>query len=193
MPVDNYIQLNLGAGVGGTVPVEAHDPSVGSVKVTEHVRPDFFGSILAGHSFANAVSAEAEGYYGVNDIDTPTLDGLWGSPLDVRAKMHGAMANLKLVTPKPVSSGMVRISPYVAGRVGYGGVSGRADGVSDSKGGFTWQAKAGLAIQSGSRVTWDLGYRFLTTAKYSIDLGGGSGGSVLGHVHVVALGARIGL
>jgi opacity protein-like surface antigen len=189
MPSDNYVQLNLGSGFAGTVPVEAHDPGFGSVKVTEHFKPGFFGSALAGHNLGNGLSVEAEGYFYSNNIDTPTLDGLWGSPLDVSARAYGAIANVKFETPHPVAGG---VSPYVAGGVGYGGVSGQAGGVSDSSGGFTWQLKTGLALHSSSRITWDLGYRYLTSAKYAIDLGGGSGGSVLGHVHTVSLGARFG-
>jgi opacity protein-like surface antigen len=187
---DNYGQVNLGAGLAGQVELDATVPGrAGSAD--EDLKAGLFASALVGHAFGNGLSLEAEAYYGKNDIKTGDLDAVLGFALDARVQSYGAMANLKLEAPTPYDMGGLKVAPYVAGGVGYGGVKFRAAGASDSDGGFTWQLKAGLAIQSSDQLTWDLGYRYLTSAKYKANDGLGTSLEADTHIHALTAGVRL--
>lgn len=186
----NYGQVNLGAGVAGKVDIDATVPGVAG-SLDEDIKAGLFASALVGHALGNGLSVEAEAYYGKNDIKTADLDAVLGRDADARIQSYGVLANLKLEAPTPYDLGGLKVAPYVAGGVGYGGVKFRFDGASDTDGGFTWQLKAGLAIQSSDQLTWDLGYRYLTTAKYKANDGLGTSLEVDGHIHAVTAGVRL--
>jgi opacity protein-like surface antigen len=137
------------------------------------------------------LSLEAEGYYATNNLHTPDLDAAFGQPLFASVQSWGGLANLKLEAPKPYKIAGVAIAPYIAGGLGYGGVEYTAFDSSDSHGGFNWQAKAGVAIHTNSPLTWDLGYRYLATARYSVNDGAGDFLDAKTHLHVLTLGARL--
>jgi opacity protein-like surface antigen len=187
---NNYVQVNLGAGVAGKVDLSATIANVGSGSASEDAKAGFFGSVLYGRRLGHGVSVEAEAYYGVDSIDTADLNAVIGAALHARTQSYGALANLKLEAPQPFKLGEIGVEPYVAGGVGYGGAKYRVAGISDSKGGFTWQVKAGLAFPMSNGVTWDLGYRYLTAAKYSFNDGAGDSFSARAHLHAVTAGAR---
>jgi opacity protein-like surface antigen len=186
---NNYGQINLGSGVAGRTNLDVTGPGV-SASDHEHLKAGFFGSALVGHDFGNGLSLEGEGYFGDNDIRTGALDAALGSRLDARVRSYGALANVKLEAPKPYAVGGLKIAPYAAAGVGYGGVKYRVAGASDTDGGLNWQLKAGLAIHTNSNLTWDLGYRYLTTAKYSADDGAGDRVEARSHINAVTAGAR---
>lgn len=187
----DYGQINLGSGVAGRFNADVSSRTYGSASGDEGLKAGFFGSALVGHDFRNGLALELEGFYGSNNVKTRDLNAAVGYDLNARAQSFGAMANVKVEVPQPYAFGGVSVSPYAAIGAGYGGVNYRLAGESQTVGGFNWQAKAGLALHTGSNLTWDLGYRYLTTAKFDVNDGAGDRIQGRTHIHGVTLGARV--
>ncbi|TAJ69355.1 MAG: porin family protein [Sphingobium sp.] len=156
-----YVQLNLGAGVGGESKSRFNVPGVlsGRINTDLDVGPVVTG--LAGLGYTSGFGFEVEGLYLQNKVDTEAADRALNSPFDLKMKMTGGFANVKyeMVNPSP-------LFPYVAAGLGYGETQYRVFGDNGSSDGVLWQLKAGVAVPASDDVTVDLGYRFVRSPSY---------------------------
>lgn len=156
-----YIQLNLGAGVGGESKSSFNVPGVltGRIKTDLDVGPVVTG--LAGLGYTSGFAFEVEGLYLQNKVDSEAADRALASPFDLKMKMTGGFANVKyeMVNPTP-------LFPYVAAGLGYGETQYRVFGDNGHSDGVLWQLKAGVAVPASDDVTVDLGYRFVRSPDY---------------------------
>lgn len=154
-----YIQLNLGAGVGGESKSSFVAPNVLAGKITADLDPGPVVTGLAGVGYTSGLAFEVEGLYLENDVDLDAAPEV--SPFDLKAKMAGGFANVKyeLVNPSP-------LFPYVAAGLGYGDTTYKVFGENGHSDGVLWQLKAGVATPVTDTVTLDLGYRFVRSPDY---------------------------
>jgi opacity protein-like surface antigen len=154
-----YIQLNVGAGVGGESKSRFETPGVfnGRIKTDLDVGPALSG--LVGQGYTSGLAFEVEGVYLQNQVDSDAVNQI--SPFDLKTKMAGGFANVKyeMVNPSP-------LFPYVAAGLGYGETTYRVFGDNGHSDGVLWQLKAGVAIPATDDVTVDLGYRFVRSPDY---------------------------
>lgn len=154
-----YIQLNVGAGVGGESKSSFGVPNVLSGRINADLEPGPVVTGLAGLGYTSGLAFEVEGLYLENEVDTDSSPQV--SPFDLKTKMAGGFANMKyeLVNPSP-------LFPYVAAGLGYGDTTYRVFGDSGHSDGVLWQLKAGVAVPATDSVTIDMGYRFVRSPDY---------------------------
>jgi opacity protein-like surface antigen len=169
---DDYAQINIGSGVAGSTRASAS--GIGSA--TADLNAGFLGGGLVGHAFGDGLSVEVEGLYDQNNV----------KGADARVESFGGLANLKFEAPLHYKVMQATLSPYVAGGVGYGQTKYDIDGLSANKDGVMWQAKVGLAIHATSKLTWDLGYRYLQLPQLNF----GGGNKIDTYVHGITVGLR---
>jgi len=190
---DQYLQINLGAGVAGDTHASLGVAGLGSASRDFSPNAGVFTSIVAGRSYHDGFALEVEGVYSNNNIATKNLNTLVGLPAKASVETYGGLIN-----------GVYNVShvgpvvPYVGAGVGYGGVSYRVFGLSSSDNGAIWQIKTGVTYAISQTISLDLGYRYLDTPQFklsgSVDTGSASySGTIKAHtdLHVVSLGARV--
>jgi opacity protein-like surface antigen len=185
----NYVQGNLGVAFGGNSSIDA---TLGGVTGSDDVNLDagLFASVAAGHDFGNGFGLEVEGVYVGNNGKDDDVVALFGAGSEAKVQTLGALVNARY----EFNTGWHNVSPYVGAGVGYGSVNIDVDGDDDSNGGVMWQAKAGVAIHTSDRLTWDIGYRYLREPDFDADASvfGTPGSLEVGTgVHVVSAGARV--
>ncbi len=179
----NYVQFNVGSGIFGQSDLDGTiDGTTGSADVD--LEAGLFASAAAGHNFGNGFALEVEGLYASNDGDEDDLAALGIDEANVSTL--GALVNAKY----EFNTGWNNVSPYVGAGVGYGSVNIDVDGLDDDQGGFMWQAKAGVVIQTNEQLAWDIGYRYLAFPQYDESTAGASLKVDTG-AHVLSAGARI--
>jgi opacity protein-like surface antigen len=162
-----YVEGAIGGSFGGRLRVHGVDQILGPFAVNEEVKPGWMGSLLVGrHLGGTPVSVEAEGVYLENDVKSPDLDQAFGTPLGVRSRVYGALANVRLQPPQAFAVEQLMVSPHVSAGAGYGRTDITILGDHYPGDGWMWQAKAGIAIQVTPRLSWDLGYRYLRLPSF---------------------------
>ena len=174
----NYYQINLGSGVAGNAHLSGTLTGVGSASGDVNAKAGFFGSGAVGHSFANGLALEVEGYYAHNQGETTNLG------FSSNAESYGGLANLMYAITR-----IGPVTPYIGGGAGYGHIGYGVFGESVGDAGLVWQVRAGLSGHVTRRIKWDLGYRYFTEPTYSVS---GSAGNLKidTHLHVVTFGVR---
>jgi opacity protein-like surface antigen len=179
---ENYVQLNLGAGLGGNAHLSGEVSGLGSASGDVTVKPGFFGSVALGHSLPDGLAIEGEGYYASNHGDTGSLG------FTTSAKSYGFLANLMYAI---VQTGPV--VPYVGAGVGVGHANYDASGSSVQDTGLVWQLRAGVGGDISPTLRWDLGYRYFNEPKFSESATSGSisgRAEIVTHLHVLTVGLR---
>ncbi len=156
-----YLQANLGSGLGGTTHVSAAVSGIGSAKGDFNPDSGLFTSVAAGESFKNGLAMELEGIYARNDINTSSLDTLVGAPAHASLTAYGALANVIYAVGR-----IGPVVPYVGAGLGYGGVRYNLSGGGATDNGMMWQLRAGVSYPMTSKVSLDLGYRYLDTPRF---------------------------
>jgi opacity protein-like surface antigen len=184
-----YVQLNVGSGLTGTLQASGHDAVLGPVSVSETLKAGGMGSLLVGRRLGDGrVSVEGEGVYLNNAIGSPDLNAALGVSTGLRAQTYGGLANVKLEAPVFASPNL-SLSPYAAAGVGYGHQDITILGDHYTGDGVLWQIKAGLAFQTSSRITWDLGYRYVSEPTFDTDKLG-LAAKLKTDAHVLSIGVR---
>jgi opacity protein-like surface antigen len=187
-----YIQFNIGSGLGGTTHASINAVGLGSASADYGPEPGVFASAAYGYSLKGGFAVEVEGLYTFNDVSTSSLNALVGAPAHASVEAYGGLANL-MYAIAPVGP----VVPYVGAGVGYGEVHYRLYSTDDSKQGLLWQLRAGVSYPLSSNSSVDFGYRFLNTPQYSrsgvADLNGTSYSVTLKahtELHVLSVGFR---
>lgn len=157
---NTYVQVNLGLGVAGESDIDIVGPDLrGRIDTDLEAGP--FVSALVGNSYTSGLALELEGLYAENDLDTDEVSRALQTDFDVESRIYGGLANVKYeyVNESP-------LFPYVAAGLGYGETQYRVFRDTGSSDGLLWQLKAGVAVPVSSKVTMDLGYRFLRSPDY---------------------------
>ncbi len=154
-----YLQANLGSGLGGTTHISAAVSGTGSAKGDFNPDSGLFTSVAAGESFKNGLAMELEGVYARNDINTSSLD-TGGAPAHASLTAYGALANVIYAVGR-----IGPVVPYVGAGLGYGGVRYDLYGSGVTDNGMMWQLRAGVSYPMTSKVSLDLGYRYLDTPR----------------------------
>lgn len=163
-----YLQLSVGAGLGGETEVYGNIVGVGSASDEGDIEAGLFAAIAAGQSMTNGFAVEAELLHMKNDIDTDALNTLVGVPLDASVQTTALMVNaLYAVT----SAGPLTLS--VGGGIGYGHVNYELLGENGKDYNYMWQLMAGLSYPVTETFSWEAKYRYLRGPEYSetVDLG----------------------
>jgi opacity protein-like surface antigen len=165
-----YVEGALGSSFDGRLRADGVDAILGPFAVKEDVKPGWMASLLVGRQLgASPVYLEAEGVYLANQVKTPDLDAAFGTPLGVRSRVYGALANVRLAAPQPFAVGGLALSPYVAGGVGYGRTDISILGDHYPGDGWMWQGKVGVSLQATPRLSWDLAYRYMRLPSFDTD------------------------
>lgn len=165
---DSYVQVNGGGVFQGRTKAYASGAGLGSGAGSLAMQSNAFGSALIGHNITPAIAVELEGIYAYNDLDTGQLNRSLGTNFGASAKTYGGFANAKLRIPYSYKFRRFAVTPYIAGGIGYGNIEYRAsEGLEAEHSGFMWQGKAGLEINTGTPVSFDLGYRYVETPEYT--------------------------
>jgi opacity protein-like surface antigen len=183
---DNYLQANLGTGIGGNAHLSADVSTLGSAAGDVNLKPGFFGSIAVGHSLPNGLAIEGEGYYAWNRGDTDSLG------FRTTAESFGALANVMYAI---VQTGP--FVPYVGAGLGVGHANYKALGGSVGDTGLVWQLRAGVGGDVTPTLRWDIGYRYFNEPKFndSASLTTSTGAvsanaEIKTHLHVMTVGLR---
>jgi hypothetical protein len=187
-----YVELEGGATVEGRTKEHVSAYGLGATSGSASQKSDFFGG---GYKLTDVISLEAEGVYSRNHQYFAGGDPVLGAGGATRT--YGGLANAKLGIPYSTHFMGISIEPYVAGGIGYGQVQYTGqNGISsyrDEQNGFIWQGKAGLEINTGSHIGFDIAYRYLTSPRY--DTPGsfsntGYSAQVQSHVQAVTVGVK---
>lgn len=158
----SYVEVDLGAPLGGDFHASGQDVLLGPVSVNETLRRGWTAGLLAGRQVGAApIYVEAEGLYLNDAIKSADLNAVLGQSAGLRTGAYAGLVNLKYEQPLRVGASGPQIAPYVAAGVGYGSNSISILGDHYDGDGLVWQAKAGLAIRTSARLTWDVGYRYV--------------------------------
>ena len=182
----NYVQFNLGSGIAGQSDLDGSYAGLGTGSADVDLDPGLFASVAGGHSFGNGLALEVEGVYAGNDGNEGDVEALFGPGSEASISTLGVLANARY----EFNTGWNHVSPYVGAGVGYGSVNIDVDGLDDDQGGFMWQAKAGVVIQTNEQLAWDIGYRYLRFPEYDESTAGASLKVDTG-AHVLSAGARV--
>ena len=187
---DNYLQGNLGAAFDSNTHIRG--VATPTVKGDAAGRPGFFASGLIGHNLGQGFALEGEVVYADNDIHRAGSNSLFPAGGNRSVDTYGALVNLKYELPTRWQVAGYGVSPYVAGGVGYGGVSYDVAGADQQDDGLLWQAKTGVAVHLSPRMTLDVGYRYLNGPQFEPAQDGTTlGGLNLStHQHIASIGAR---
>lgn len=177
-----YVQLNLGGNFDGVVDLDATIPP-DTLSVESDLETGLFGSIAAGSASGQGFSFEGEALYFNADIDTDEVDAILGEDLNASVKAYAFMVN------GAYSFAAGSFSPYVGAGIGYGISEYEFAGESDDDGGIAWQARAGVTFPMSDRMTWDIGYRYLSLPGFEMR-DGNETVDADGTAHVVTVGAR---
>ena len=175
----NYVQMNLGSGLGGNVHVSASDPTVGSGSADVGVHPGIFASAAVGHTLPDGFAVEGEAYYAHNSGKTENSAGTSSA-----VSSYGGLANLMYAIGQV--SGVV---PYVGGGVGYGHSEIEVFGGSVGASGLVWQLRAGISGDISPTAKWDLGYRYFSEPRFD-ETDAGEHLKIEPHIHVLTIGMR---
>lgn len=183
---DNYIQVNLGSGLGGNAHLSASATTIGSASGDISVKPGFFGSAAVGHSLPNGLAVEGEFYYAWNHGDTDSLG------FSTTAESYGALANVMYAIGQAGP-----VVPYVGAGVGIGHANYKALGDSVGDTGLVWQLRAGIGGDVSPTIRWDLGYRYFNEPKFSDSASVTTASGTISahaeiktHIHVLTVGMR---
>ena len=184
----SYYQVDLGSGVGGAahLAVSGSVTGLGSASASGDVnlKPGFFGSGALCYSFSNGLAAEVEGLYLRNSGDSGSIG--------TTAETYGAMGNLLYAIGQ-----VGPIVPYVGAGIGYGVAKYSLLGGHVQDSGFMWQLRTGVSGKISETAMWQIGYRYLQSPDYSLDVSATSSGvtaagslKVATHTHVISFGVR---
>jgi len=180
-----YGQLSLGSGIGGRTKLSSPGDSL-----HEGLNAGLFASAAVGRSLEGGVAFETEILYLHNDIDTGDLDRLTGVNLGASVRTTGLLVNAHYAVA-PVGP----FTASVGAGAGYGEAKYKLLGGSESKGGFMWQAMAGLSYPVSDKLSWDLQYRYVRSPRFHESVDAGTLGVIPFKVetgtHVLAVGARM--
>lgn len=186
---DQYLQANLGVGVGGNTHVSLDIPGFVSGSGDFSPKTGFFASVVSGKRFAHDFAVEAEGVYTNNDIDSGNLDKLVGGSSKASVETFGGLVNLIYNVPLHAP-----VTPYAGVGVGYGAARYQMVGASETQGNFLWQVKAGVTYPVTKEVTLDFGYRYMETPDFK-STGSADGISATlkaqTNLHILSVGARM--
>ena len=173
---NSYVEVEGGAAFQGRTKIGIEASGLGASSQSAGQTTQAFGGALAGYKLAPGVAIEGEGVYTRNNLYYSPTNAVFGTGGATRT--YGGLANLRLSLPftptykLPLGqhSLAIGIEPYISPGVGYGEVqyTGR-NGVfsyDDNQGGLLWQAKAGIEIQTGRHLAFDIAYRYLQSPDY---------------------------
>lgn len=175
----NYVQINLGAIVGGGVEVHNDAPEPDDDYDLENA---MFASVAGGLYAGGGLTLEGEVFHFRSDF------GDDGVEIDADGATNAVMFN----TIYTFEAGSLR--PYVGAGLGWGKTEIDRGGQELNDSGLALQAKAGVTISMSDRVSWDIGYRYLSLPSFeATKREGGIVYTVLdadGAGHLVTIGAR---
>jgi opacity protein-like surface antigen len=157
-----YVQLNIGAGVGGETDIHAIDNVLGSGRLKEDTKVGPFVSGAAGWSLSNGVAIEGELLYLQNKIDTPDANEFFDFPFEAQTKTYALMVNAMYAIGR-----WDMMVPYVGAGVGVGKTNYKVLAESDDDTGFIWQLRAGVSFPVNPSTSWDLGYRYIEAPEFN--------------------------
>lgn len=165
-----YVEVSGGWTGAGRLTAAGVDAVLGPLSVSEKLKSGWMASALAGaHLGQSPFALEAEGLYVRNGVASSDLDAAFGAPLGIKSRGKGLVGNLAVSAPNAWALGALQLRPYAAAGLGYGRNDIAILGDDYGGDGTIWQAKAGLKLASAGRLSWDLGYRYLSLPRFHTD------------------------
>lgn len=173
---NSYVEVEGGAAFQGRTKIGIEATGLGASSQSAAQDTKAFGGGLAGYKLAPGIAIEGEGIYTRNNLSYSPTNAVFGTGGATRT--YGGLGNLRLSLPFTPTYNMpimgrtlaIGIEPYISPGVGYGEVrytgNNGAFSYDDNQGGLIWQAKAGIEIQAGRHLAFDIAYRYLQSPDY---------------------------
>lgn len=153
-----YGQVTGGISLGASTEVDA---STGPFTASGDLDLDngWLASVAIGDTLPHNLRLEGEFLFSGNDMSDLGIG-------DVEVSQWAGMANLLYDINTNAS-----YKPYVGVGAGLGRTNVELDGDETGEAGLAWQLKAGVAVAVNDKMSWDVGYRYMSLAQLKISDG----------------------